>query len=197
MAAAFIVQLWLSLAGDATAARVIGEAGLIPARLTGASLDGGGLSPALTLITSIFLHAGWVHFGMNSLFLIVIARDVEPALGALRYLVLFICGGVAGGIAQSVLDTASVVPIIGASGAMSSVFGAYLMHFAARPARANRIFGRRLSPDTAAALRFGGAWLVLQVLTAFAGLGIAVGAHVGGFVVGLLLGGRAQGDRAQ
>jgi len=129
---------------------------------------------------------------MNSLFLIVIGRDVEPALGTARYLALFISGGIAGGIAQTLLDPASITPVIGASGAISAVFAAYLMRFAARPADPERALGRRWSPDTAAALRFGVAWLVLETLTAFAGLGIAVGAHIGGFVVGLAFGAGAR-----
>lgn len=192
-----MVQLWLSLAGETTAAGVIGKAGLIPARLTGAAPLDGAFAPMLTLFTSMFLHAGWLHFGMNSLFLIVIGRDVEPLLGAPRYFALFLIGGIVGGVAQTLLGPSSVVPIIGASGAISAVFGAYLMRFAARPSDPGRALGRRWSPDTAAALRFGVAWLVLQTLTAFAGLGIAVGAHVGGFLVGLVFGARSRSVRAQ
>lgn len=189
------MQLWLTLAGETATAHIMGEAGLIPARLTGAAeaFGDGGIAPALTLLTSIFLHGGWLHFGMNSLFLIIIGRGVEPALGTARYLALFTLGGIAGGIAQTLLDPASINPVIGASGAISGVFGAYLMRFAARPANSERALGRRWSPDTAAALRFGAAWLVLQTLTAFAGLGIAVGAHIGGFAVGLAFGAGAGG----
>lgn len=187
--AALAVEIWLSIAGGATAARVLAAGGLIPARLTGLAGPGDiGLPPAATLITSLFLHAGWFHLGANALFLVVIGRFVEPALGAGRFVVVFLLAGVAGGIAQTLADPASLDPVIGASGAISGVFAVYLMRFAARSRAPARAFGLDWPADLAAALRFTLAWGVLQLLTAYAGLGIAVWAHLGGFVAGLPFG---------
>jgi len=167
---------------------VILQAGLIPARLTGAAvLADSVLPPALTLLSSMFLHGGWLHLGMNALFLIVIARFVEPVLGAGRFLLLYTLGGIAGGIVQVFAAPGSMDPVIGASGAISAVFGTYVMRFATRPAAG---FSGVAPSEWRVAARFALAWGALQLLVSLAGLGIAVWAHVGGFLVGLALGAR-------
>ena len=180
------IQIALTLAGPSFADRTILQAGLIPARLTGAAaLADSALPPALTLVSSMFLHGGWLHLGMNALFLIVIARFVEPVLGAGRFLLLYTVGGIAGGLVQVLASPGSLDPVIGASGAISAVFGTYVMRFAARPAPGPSGTARS---EWLIAARFALAWGALQLLVSLAGLGIAVWAHVGGFLVGLALG---------
>lgn len=182
------VQIVLALAGGVFASHVIAEAGLVPARLTGAlRVVDASVPPMLTLVSALFIHGGWLHLGMNSLFLIAIARFVEPLFGSAQFLVIYFVGGVAGGLAQTLVDPGSLDPVIGASGAISSVFGTYVMRFAARPdppaplARAARL-------EWFIAFRFALAWGALQWLVSLAGFGIAVWAHVGGFLAGLIFG---------
>ena len=173
------VQLVLTFAGVAFANRVFMDFGLVPARLTGmGTLPGASVPPVLTLLTALFVHGGWFHLGMNALFLIVIARFVEPLLGPGRFLGLYVLGGIAGGLAQTLVAPGSLEPVVGASGAISAVFGTYVMRFAARGAP---------EAEWRIALRYAAAFGGLQALVALADLGIAVWAHVGGFLVGLAL----------
>ncbi len=181
------VQIALTIAGATVAGRVFEQAGLIPARLTGAAHTSAAVvPPMLTLLSSLFVHGGWLHLAMNALFLFVIARFVEPLLGPSRFLLLYLLGGIAGGLAQVLVAPESLDPVIGASGAISAVFGTYVMRFAARPlptpgARVN-------ASEWAVAARFALAWGALQLLVAVAGIGVAVWAHFGGFMVGLIFG---------
>ena len=180
------VQLLLTFAGAAFADKVFTTFGLIPARLTGgASIPEATVPPALTLLTTMFVHGGWFHLGMNALFLIVIARFVEPLLGSARFLTLYLLGGLAGGVVQTLAEPHSLTPVIGASGAISAVFGIYVMRFAARTAP---------EAEWRVATRFALAFGALQALVYFADLGIAVWAHIGGFAAGLLLGFRRAPD---
>ena len=185
-----IVQLALTLGGSAVREAAIEGGGLIPARLSG-SWDGasGALPPVLTLLTAQFLHVGWLHLAANALFLSVVARFVEPALGPRHYLALYLVGGVAGNFAEALAAPSSHIVAVGASGAIAAVFGAYVMRFAARAAP---LPGSRARSEWAVAARFLAAWVGLQALVALAGLEIAVFAHVGGFIVGLVAGARAR-----
>lgn len=183
------VAIWsvMALFGSALSDRAIFELGVTPARITGVILQQGAWVPSvITLVTALFLHRGWVHLLMNALFLIVVAPPTEAIMGARRFAALYFVGGVAGNIAQTLVETTSSVPIIGASGAISAVFGAYLMRFAARRASASA----GASSELAVAARFALAWAALQALVAVAvpDLGIAVWAHIGGLLTGLAIG---------
>ena len=153
--------------------------GLIPARLSGAMVMDHALPAPVTLVSSIFLHGSWAHLGFNMLFLAWIGRFVEAVLGRWRYLLLFFVSGIVGGLAQVLLDPGSQIPVVGASGAISGVFAAHAM-----------IFGRAGGKgEFARALQLAALWIGLQVATGYvlntgAG-GIAIGAHVGGFLAGL------------
>jgi membrane associated rhomboid family serine protease len=168
--------------------------GMIPAVLFGRVY----LAPYLhvvpawaTLFTSMFLHGGWFHLIGNMLFLWIFGNNVEDELGHGRYLVLYLASGVAAALVQALANPASHVPMIGASGAIAGVLGAYALYFP----RANVhvfvwivIFFRIVNVPAWALL---GLWFLMQVAS---GLdeprgtpGVAFWAHVGGFITGMIL----------
>ncbi len=150
----------------------------------------------LTLFSSIFMHGGWLHLGGNMLFLWVFGNNIEDSMGPVRFLVFYIlCGLVAAG-AHMLVDPASPVPTVGASGAISGVLGAYLVLYP--KARVNMLFFFliiiRVIPLPAWVVLIW--WFAIQVLQGLPQLsplrpevsgGVAVWAHVGGFVAGVIL----------
>ena len=190
-----LVQVLELLLGPVAGQRLLLSAGLVPARLTGEVIGLPGAIPApLTLVTHIFLHGGLAHLAMNMVFLAWAGRQVEWLLGPYRLLLLFLVGGIAGGLLQVLVHADSVVPVIGASGAISAVFATYALLFAQSGEHPGRFLGVRLSGETIRALRYASFWIGLQLLTAVAfntpggAGGIAIWAHVGGFLAGLLFG---------
>jgi membrane associated rhomboid family serine protease len=186
--------LWqLSLGADASD-EVAYSLGMVPAVLFGgASLPGSVtvVPPWATLVTSMFLHGGWLHLIGNMLYLWIFGKGVEAALGAPRYLALYFACGIAAAFTQAVVDPASQVPMIGASGAIAGVLGAYLVLYP----RGNVvvflwivIIFRLLTVPAAIML---GLWFLLQLFSAASASaatpGVAVWAHVGGFLVGIPL----------
>jgi membrane associated rhomboid family serine protease len=150
----------------------------------------------LTPVTSMFLHGSWAHIAGNGLFLWVFGKNVEDCMGRLRFLSFYLMCGVAAAAAQLAAAPSSPVPMVGASGAISGVMGAYLVLFPR--ARIKMLFIFIIIVRTIALP----AWLVLlywfglQVLTAAPQLAgaqtevpsnVAVMAHVGGFIAGILL----------
>lgn len=188
------LQLLMLAMGSAFDQRLILTAGLVPARLTGEVIGLQGSLPApLTLVTHMFLHGGLAHLAMNMVFLAWIGRQVEWLIGPVRFTLLFLLGGVAGGLMQVFMAPASVVPVVGASGAISAVFATYALLFAQPGERPARVLGIAISGETVRALRYAALWVGLQLLTAVAfnmpGTGgIAIWSHIGGFLVGLLFG---------
>lgn len=189
-----LLQFAMLMLGPGFTNWLINIAGLVPGRVTGQviGLDGP-LPPALTFITHMFLHGGLVHLAMNMVFLLWVGRQVEWVLGAGRLLLLFLIGGVAGGLLQVFVQPASTVPVIGASGAISAVFATYALLFARSGERPARFLGVALSSETVRALRYAALWIGLQLLTAAAfnlpgSGGIAIWSHIGGFVFGLIFG---------
>lgn len=187
------IELLFLIMGEGFARGVSQAAGLVPARVTGAivGLPDGPLPAAATFLTHIFLHSGWVHLAMNMVFLGWVGRQVEGLVGTGRFLLLFFAGGIAGGALQVVLTQSSVIPIIGASGAISAVFAAYALIFARSGEEPATFLGLRLSGETVRALRYASLWIGLQLLTGVAfntpGTGgIAIWAHIGGFLAGLV-----------
>jgi len=167
---------------------------MVPAVLFGyANLPAGlrAVPPMATLVTSMFLHGGWLHLFGNMLYLWIFGKGVESALGGPRFLVFYLLCGVAAALTQALTDPASEVPMIGASGAIAGTLGAYLI---LHP-RANvvvlvwiLVFVRLVSVP---ALILLGIWFGLQLLSALSmetgEAGVAFWAHVGGFVIGIAL----------
>ncbi len=143
----------------------------------------------LTLVSHIFLHAGWLHLGLNMLFLVWVGRYVEWVTGRWALLALFLVGGIVGGALQVAVDPKSVGAVVGASGAIAAMFGAYAMLFASSRVQPRRLFGLVVSGETLTALWYAATWIGLQLLTALVfntgGSGFAIWTHIGGFIVGL------------
>lgn len=168
--------------------------GMIPAVLFGSAHLAPGLRavPAwATVLTSMFLHGGWLHLIGNMLFLWIFGNNVEDALGHFRYLFLYLASGVAAALVQAGSSAASHVPMIGASGAIAGVLGAYLLLYP----RANVhvfvwivIFFRMVNIPAWIML---GLWFAMQLAGALMRApgtpGVAVWAHAGGFVGGVIL----------
>jgi membrane associated rhomboid family serine protease len=143
-----------------------------------------------TLVTSTFLHAGWAHLLGNMLFLFVFGDNVEDAFGHVRYLFFYLACGVLANLGQTVLAPAAGLPGVGASGAISGVLAAYLLMFGTNPVRV--LIG--IIPAVVPAYVMIGVWILLQFVNGVAAVGataqtggIAYGAHIGGFVGGLLM----------
>jgi len=146
----------------------------------------------LTLFTSIFMHGGWLHLGGNMLFLWIFGDNVEHRIGHVLYLVFYLVAGVIASFAQILVNTDSVIPTLGASGAISGVLGAYLVMF---PTNRVTVFLFRFLVPVPAIVAIG-LWAVLQFINglgAFAvteetGGGVAYTAHIGGFLAGVAAG---------
>ncbi|MEO8212543.1 MAG: rhomboid family intramembrane serine protease [Myxococcales bacterium] len=150
----------------------------------------------LTPLTSMFLHGGWAHLLGNSLFLWIFGNNVEDSMGRFRFIVFYLVCGLAAATAQALIDPASVVPMVGASGAISGVLGAYLILYPR--VRVNIlfflfIFIRVISVPAWVMLLF---WIGMQVVEGLPQLtsmgtkvtsGVAVWAHIGGFIAGVVL----------
>ncbi len=144
----------------------------------------------LTLFTSMFMHAGWVHIGGNMLYLWIFGDNVEDRFGHLRYLVFYLICGIAATLAQLAFSLGSSVPNLGASGAIAGVLGAYLVLFPKRQVTVLLGYGVTRMP----ALVVIGFWIVLQFFNGIGSIvvstdtgGVAYMAHIGGFIAGLVL----------
>jgi membrane associated rhomboid family serine protease len=139
----------------------------------------------LSVLVSMFLHGGWLHLGGNMLFLWVFGNNVEDKLGRFFYIVLYLTGGAVALLAQIATDPNSVVPVIGASGAISTIMGAYLVWFpAARVLTVVLIFF--FIPFELPAWVVLTVWFFTQFLTG-PNTNVAWMAHVGGFVFGVVV----------
>jgi membrane associated rhomboid family serine protease len=136
----------------------------------------------LAVLYSMFLHGSWLHIGGNMLFLWVFGNNIEDAMGPFPYLAFYLVSGVAAAAAHIAAQPSSTVPIVGASGAIAGVMGAYLVLFPNVRIRSLLIFGLVLFRDIRAKWLLG-FWFVLQFFTNPAE-GVAWVAHVGGFVFG-------------
>ena len=189
----FVYQISLE-AGGADGARAgqafIEEFGLVPCRLTGACRVGPELpSPVLTIFTSMFMHGGLFHIGGNMLYLWIFGNNVEDTLGHGRYLLFYLLSGVAAALAQTAVGPSSVVPMVGASGAVSGVLGAYLLLFPHAHVTTLIILGFFFRLVQVPAMVVLGFWIVLQVLNGLGSFGssggVAFFAHIGGFLSGM------------
>jgi membrane associated rhomboid family serine protease len=145
----------------------------------------------LTLFSSIFMHADWLHLGGNMLFLWIFGDNVEHRIGHVAYLVFYLLVGVVASFAQIFTNTDSIIPTLGASGAISGVLGAYLVMF---PTNRVTVFLLRFLLPVPAIVAIG-MWAVFQFISGIGAAsvaaetgGVAYMAHIGGFVAGLLAG---------
>jgi membrane associated rhomboid family serine protease len=167
--------------------------GAVPARITNPAS-----SPAVyvTLLTSMFLHGGWMHLIGNMLYLGIFGDNVEDALGHSWYTLFYLAAGIAAGVAQVATAPASTTPAIGASGAIAGVLGVYLVLYPTAPVRVlvPTFFFMRIARLPAILVL--GMWFVIQLFNGALSFGVrtmATGgvawfAHIGGFVAGLIIG---------
>lgn len=172
--------------------------GVVPAQI----MQGNGL---ITLLTHMFLHGGWLHLISNMLFLWVFGDNIEAVLGKVMYLAFYIAGGLAAAALQILVDPASTIPSVGASGAIAAVLGAYIVMFPRSRVKVMVMSRVGMGMTRVTALVFLGIWFVTQLFSGVASLGVptaqtggtAFWAHIGGFLFGLLVGflfrGRARG----
>ena len=150
--------------------------------------------PRWTILSSMFIHGGWLHILGNMLFLWIFGDNVEDAMGHVRYAAFYLLAGIVAGLTQGFIDAGSLTPAIGASGAIAGVMGAYIVLFPRASVVAIIPF-LFFIPFPVPAFLMIGIWFVLQVFTGLssfgpnavgAGGGVAYFAHIGGFVFGAL-----------
>ena len=176
--------------GAGAAKAFVMEFGLIPCSLTGACAKVSDLpSPALTIFTSMFLHGSLFHIAGNMLYLWIFGNNVEDTLGHGRFTVFYLASGIAAAASQTLVGPDSRVPMIGASGAVSGVLGAYFVLFPQASVLTLVIFGFFWRLVRIPALVVLGFWMVVQILNGLwsfgAGGGVAWFAHIGGFFAGM------------
>ncbi len=188
-----LVFLWqLSLGEDL--GRMMLALGTIPATVVG----GASLSPELALIppwmtvfTSMFMHGGWLHLIGNMLYLWIFGNNVEDAMGHLRFAAFYFLCGIAAVLAQALPDPESTTPMIGASGAISGVLGAYLLLYPHARVLVAVPLGFILYTARIPAGFVLAFWFLMQLISSLAAGdqqgGVAFGAHIGGFVAGMAL----------
>jgi len=187
-----LVFMWqISLSTEESNAAVLGL-GAIPAVLFGdkhLDPDLVIVSTNLTLITSMFLHGGWMHLIGNMLFLWVFGDNVEDCLGHRRFMIFYLFSGIGGALAHALVNPGSVSPMIGASGAISGILGAYLV---LHPRAQVLVLAFMYIPVRLPAFVILGLWIGLQMFNASVagsadGGGTAWWAHIGGFITGFIL----------
>jgi membrane associated rhomboid family serine protease len=161
--------------------------GFIPARLSGSLITWPAAPAFLTPLTATLVHSGWIHLGFNLLMLVFCGSQVERVLGKTGIVALFLVGAYAAALAQWAVDPAGMVPMVGASGAISAVIGAFALSFGRAKSFTNNLRINRWN-NVAWLLA---AWVVLQLMMGWldTGQGVlpATAAHIGGFAAGLLL----------
>ena len=202
------VLAWILVQGagrpEAVAASVC-QLGLIPGEVLGTVATGTAvpLGPGMscvietphyaTVLTSMFMHGGWLHLIGNMWFLWLFGNNIEDAMGHIRFVFFYLICGTAAAAAQVLTDSHGLVPMVGASGAISGVMGAYLVRYPRVRVHTLLVLGFFVTRVTLPAYVMLGYWFVLQLLLGTAGTlskvhgGVAFWAHVGGFVAGLVL----------
>ena len=185
-AAVFVFELFMPSSGEL--GQLASQWGLVPYRLVRLEPVAG-----VTIFTSMFLHGGWLHLLGNMLYLWIFGDNIECALGSPRFLAFYLLCGMGAALAQVAVDPTSRIPMIGASGAVSGVLGAYLLLFPQAEVETLILFGFFARLVRMPAVVVLGWWIVLQLLSGVASLGMNVAggvawfAHVGGFAAGLVL----------
>ena len=167
--------------------------GAIPALLFGRA----DLPPAIdvgipayaTLLTSMFMHGGWMHLIGNMLYLWIFGNNVEDVMGHARFVMFYVTCGILAALCHALTDPTSTIPMVGASGAISGVLGAYILLF---PRAHVLVFMPGIGMMRVAAGVVLGLWFVMQLLSGgmsigSSGGGVAFFAHIGGFVAGMVL----------
>jgi membrane associated rhomboid family serine protease len=193
---AFAYEMGLMVSGgDASLGAFVTDWGVVPRELTTAWARGDVLNTeTATLITSQFLHGGWLHLVGNLLYLWIFANNIEDRLGRGRFLLFYLGGGVAAALAQVAVAPDSTIPTIGASGAIAATLGAYLVFFPRARITSLVFLGFFYQLIDVPAVLVLGFWFILQLIDGIGSLGpvetgggVAFFAHIGGFVAGAVV----------
>jgi membrane associated rhomboid family serine protease len=200
IAACFIAFAWelgvLASSGETGLNRFFTDHGAVPARINEALASGQFASEAaLGLLTSLFLHGGWLHLLGNMLFLWIFGNNVEDRLGRVTFLGFYLFGGIAAALTQVAIEPTSTLPVIGASGAIAATLGAYIVLYPRARILSLVFLGFFYQLIEVPALLVLGFWFVLQLIDGIASLGlssaseggVAFFAHIGGFVAGVVI----------
>jgi membrane associated rhomboid family serine protease len=195
--AAFAAELVITAAnGDAGLERFFEQWGAVPSDITAALASGNYFGQAtLGIITSMFLHGGWLHLLGNMLFLWIFGNNVEDRVGRIPFLLFYLVGGITAALSQVIIDPHSSVPLVGASGAIAAALGAYIVLFPGARILSLVFLGFFYQLLEVPALVVLGYWFVLQLLSGVTALGaetangsVAFFAHIGGFALGAVVG---------
>jgi len=149
----------------------------------------------LTLLTSMFMHGGWLHIGGNMLFLFIFGDNIEKAYGHIKYLIFYLVCGIIAGLAHVLSQPDSIIPSLGASGAISGVMAGYLVLFPTNRVKVILTLGVIfLRPFMVPAVVMIGIWALLQFVNGIGSIavtdqtsGVAYWAHIGGFIAGAVI----------
>ncbi|RJQ54607.1 MAG: rhomboid family intramembrane serine protease [Nitrospiraceae bacterium] len=150
------------------------------------------IHPALTVFTSMFMHGGLFHLASNMLYLWIFGNNIEDKLGHARFIIFYLLCGTAAAYAHALTDPLSKMPMIGASGAVSGILGAYLLLFPRARVHTLIFLGFFIQVVRLPAIFVIGFWIVIQLINGVISKGIAAQggvawfAHIGGFIIGLL-----------
>lgn len=202
------VAAWVLLQGMGTEPRLsasVCQLGLIPGELLQTVPSGtrlqlgpqtfcviGESSSWYTLVTSMFMHGGWLHVIGNMWFMWIFGNNVEDSMGHVRFVIFYLLSGFAAATAQVLVNTESAVPMVGASGAIGGVMGAYILLYPRVHVHMLVILGFLVTTIAVPAFLMLGYWLLIQLISGFGALGgegggVAFWAHIGGFVAGAVL----------
>lgn len=189
-----LVFLWQVGLPPVEQERVVFALGSIPAVIFGDRVlppEIALVSPELSVLTSMFLHGGWLHLIGNMLYLWIFGNNVEDAMGHVRFIAFYVLCGIAAALAQAFQDPTSTIPMIGASGAIGGVLGAYLLLHPKARVLVLIPLGILFPVIRIPAVVVLGVWFLMQFLESAAtptgGGGVAYWAHIGGFVAGMAL----------
>ena len=162
--------------------------GLIPSVLMGHNqlpMDLYAVPAFITIFSSMFMHGGFMHIIGNMLYMWIFADNIEDDLGPTKFIIFYLLSGIGAAMAQVLMDTHSQIPMVGASGAIGGVLGAYLINHPNAKVLVLIPFGFFSQLIKIRALYVLGFWFILQFISS--GGGVAYAAHIGGFVSGMIL----------
>ena len=184
-----LVFLWMFL-NSGNLESIYYEYALIPSNF----LNGIDLGDVKDIFTSMFMHGGWMHLIGNMLYLWIFGDNIEDRLGHIGYLIFYLVGGIAAALLQTLISPSSQIPMVGASGAIAGVLGAYLVLYPNSRVYTFIPIGFYARVRLVPAVVVLGLWFLLQLISGVGSLGAldqggtAYFAHIGGFIFGLIVG---------
>ena len=184
-----LVFLWMFL-NSGNLESIYYEYALIPSNF----LNGIDLGDVKDIFTSMFMHGGWMHLIGNMLYLWIFGDNIEDRLGHIGYLIFYLAGGIAAALLQTLIRPSSQIPMVGASGAIAGVLGAYLVMYPNSRVYTFIPIGFYARVRLVPAVVVLGLWFLLQLISGVGSLGAldqggtAYFAHIGGFIFGLIVG---------